>query len=81
MSANQSRNAAGRSGAAARRGAIWKLCTTRGAALLRGEAGPTATEYAVMIGLIVLFAISTIAGIGGSMQGIYDHINVFIPSN
>lgn len=50
-----------------------------GSRLLRNEDGPTATEYAVMLGLIVLFAIGTIAGIGGSMQGIYDAINAEVP--
>ena len=37
--------------------------------LLRDESGPTAVEYAVMIGLILAVAISAIAALGGGVEG------------
>lgn len=50
------------------------------AAFLRDQSGPTATEYAVMLALIVLVAMGSIAGIGGSIQGLYDRINTTVPN-
>ena len=48
--------------------------------LLRAEDGPTATEYAILLGLLILGGIGLIASIGGQMQVIYDRINEEIPS-
>ena len=46
---------------------------------LRTEDGPTATEYAIMLALIVFVAMATIGAIGGQMQVIYDNINAAVP--
>ena len=48
-------------------------------AFLRTEDGPTATEYAIMLALIVFVAMATIGAIGGQMQVIYDNINAAVP--
>lgn len=45
----------------------------------REEDGPTATEYAIMLALIVLVAAAAIQGIGSRMTGIYDNINTVMP--
>jgi Flp pilus assembly pilin Flp len=46
--------------------------------LLREESGPTAVEYAVMLGLIVLVAAAMIRAVGESMQGIWQAINTAV---
>jgi Flp pilus assembly pilin Flp len=43
--------------------------------LLREENGPTAVEYAVMLGLIVLAAAVMIRAVGESVYGIWQTIN------
>ncbi len=48
--------------------------------LLREEDGPSATEYAVMLALIVLVAAAAIRSIGSRMQGIYESIDATIPT-
>jgi pilus assembly protein Flp/PilA len=45
---------------------------------LRAEDGPTATEYAVMLALIVLVALAAITGLGGTVQGIFTDVNAGI---
>jgi pilus assembly protein Flp/PilA len=47
--------------------------------LLRQEDGPSATEYAILLALLVLVAVAAIQGIGGSMQHIYENVNQAIP--
>jgi len=61
------------------------MCSCRGflsdaRRFLRTEDGPTATEYAIMLALLILGSIALIASIGGHMQVIYDQINEEIPS-
>lgn len=41
---------------------------------LASEDGPTAVEYAVMLGLIVVAAISTISTIGSTVQAIFSDL-------
>ena len=48
--------------------------------LLHEEDGPTATEYAVLLALIILVAAAAIQGIGERMQAIYDNINCSVPT-
>ena len=43
--------------------------------LLRGESGPTATEYAIMLGLIVLVAAASVRAIGEKMDVLYQIID------
>ncbi len=40
----------------------------------REEDGPTTTEYAVMLGVILFGVISTMGAFGSSVQGLYDAI-------
>lgn len=47
---------------------------------LRAEDGPTATEYAVLLALIVLVAAAVIQSIGEKMYNIYDNINAAVPN-
>ncbi len=47
--------------------------------LLGDESGPSATEYAILLALLVLIAVSAIRAIGASMMGIYDAINSSVP--
>lgn len=49
------------------------------ARLLREEDGPTATEYAVLLALIILVSATVIGVIGTRMQTIYDNIETEIP--
>ncbi len=46
--------------------------------LLREESGPTAVEYAVMLGLIVLAAAVMIRAVGESVYGIWQTINTAV---
>jgi pilus assembly protein Flp/PilA len=43
------------------------------------EDGPTATEYAILLALIVLVAAATIQSIGERMYNIYENINTVMP--
>lgn len=45
------------------------------AALLRGEDGTTAVEYAVMLALILMAMFGTIATIGGQTGGLWGNIH------
>ena len=42
---------------------------------LDGEDGPTAVEYAVLVGLLVVALISVISGMGASMSGTYSAVS------
>ena len=46
----------------------------------REEDGPTATEYAIMLVLIVLVAAATIQSIGERMFVIYENIDSVMPN-
>jgi pilus assembly protein Flp/PilA len=59
----------------ARTGAIDRLRR-----FLREESGPTAVEYAVMLGLIVLVAASMIRAVGESVYGIWQTIDGAVKS-
>ena len=45
---------------------------------LADENGPTATEYAILLALLVLGAMGTIGSIGGSMDNIYVAITASV---
>ena len=43
--------------------------------LIRDESGPTGTEYAVMLGLIIIGVLTTIASIGAKMNDAFTYIS------
>ena len=47
---------------------------------LRSEDGPTATEYAVMLALIIIIALGAITGLGTTVQGIFTSVDSALPS-
>ena len=48
---------------------------TRAKSFLRSEDGPTATEYAVMLALIIIVALGAITGLGSTVNGIFGDVN------
>ena len=46
--------------------------------LLRDEAGPSATEYAILLALLVLGAMGAIGGIGSRVYNIYARIEAAV---
>jgi pilus assembly protein Flp/PilA len=57
---------------------VAKTIAERALDLLRDEQGPTATEYAIMLALLILGVMATIQAIGQSMQAIYEDINAAV---
>ena len=55
-----------------------KLLNTAGR-FAREEDGPSATEYAILLTLLVLVAVAAIRGIGERMYNIYDYIDSVMP--
>lgn len=54
--------------------------TARCRQFITEDVATSATEYAVMLGLIAIAAIAAAGGIGRSMQGIYDQIEAEVDS-
>jgi len=52
-----------------------KIVTGRLRDLLRDQEGPTGTEYAIMLAVLILGCMSIIQSIGQSMEAIYENIN------
>ena len=48
--------------------------------LLLEDEGPSATEYAILLAMLVLVAVAAIRGIGERMYNIYENINAAIPN-
>jgi pilus assembly protein Flp/PilA len=48
--------------------------------LLRAEEGPTATEYAVMLALIIMVALGAITGIGQTVDTIFTNADAGLPT-
>ena len=42
---------------------------------LKSDDGPTATEYAVMLALIIIVAIGTITTLGTTVKGVFANVN------
>ena len=42
---------------------------------LRSEDGPTATEYAVMLALIIVVSLATITTLGGTVKGVFTNVD------
>lgn len=47
---------------------------------LKSEDGPTATEYAVMLALIIIVALGAITGLGSAVSGIFSSVTTSLPS-
>lgn len=47
---------------------------------LKSEDGPTATEYAVMLALIIIVALGAITGLGTTVSGIFTNVDSSLPS-
>ncbi|MCH7839476.1 MAG: Flp family type IVb pilin [Planctomycetes bacterium] len=50
------------------------------ARFLRSEDGPTATEYAVMLALIIMVCLGAITGIGNTVSGIFTTASSSLPT-
>ena len=46
---------------------------------LKSEDGPTATEYAVMLALIIIIALGAITGLGTTVKGIFTSVDDALP--
>jgi pilus assembly protein Flp/PilA len=49
-------------------------------AFLVSEDGPTATEYGVMLALIIIVALGAITALGGKVSTTYSNINTALPN-
>ena len=47
---------------------------------LQSEDGPTATEYAVMLALIIIIALGAIGGLGSKVSSIFTTVTTTLPS-
>ncbi len=50
----------------------------RAKGFLKSEDGPTATEYAVMLALIVVVCLTAIQTLGTSVEGVFTDVNAKI---
>ncbi|MFA5865291.1 MAG: hypothetical protein WC975_11465 [Phycisphaerae bacterium] len=57
-----------------------KALNKRIRSFLVSEAGPTATEYAVMLALFVVVSLGTISTLGTKVSGVYSGIEGSIPT-
>ena len=52
----------------------------RAKSFLKSEDGPTATEYAVMLALIIIVALGAITGLGTTVKGIFTSVDTALPT-
>ena len=52
----------------------------RAKSFLKSEDGPTATEYAVMLALIIIVALGAISGLGTTVQTIFADVDGALPT-
>ena len=52
----------------------------RAKSFLKSEDGPTATEYAVMLALIIIVALGAITGLGTTVSGIFTSVDGSLPT-
>ena len=52
-----------------------KAFVSRAKDFLRSEDGPTATEYAVMLALIIVVSLATITSLGGTVKGVFQNVD------
>ena len=53
---------------------------TRAKSFLKSEEGPTATEYAVMLALIIIVALGAITGLGTTVDTIFTNVDTSLPT-
>lgn len=54
--------------------------TQRIRAFLQDESGPTTTEYAVMLALIIAICIGAISGIGNTLDTVFTNLDSSLPT-
>lgn len=47
---------------------------------IKSEDGPTATEYAVMLALIIIVALGAITGLGTTVEGVFTNVDGQLPT-
>jgi pilus assembly protein Flp/PilA len=47
---------------------------------LRSEDGPTATEYAVMLALIIIVSLGAITGLGTTVDAVFTNVDSSLPT-
>ena len=47
---------------------------------LKSEDGPTATEYAVMLALIIIVALGAITGLGTTVDTVFTNVDAALPT-
>ena len=52
----------------------------RAKSFLKSEDGPTATEYAVMLALIIIVALGAITGLGTTVSGTFANVDSKLPA-
>ncbi len=52
-----------------------KSFATKVCRFLKSEDGPTATEYAVMLALIIIVCIGTITSLGTTIKGVFANVD------
>jgi pilus assembly protein Flp/PilA len=57
-----------------------KALRDRSRLFLNSEEGPTATEYAVMLALIIVVCIGAISGIGNTVSTIFTNVDAGLPT-
>lgn len=53
---------------------------TRAKSFLANEDGPTATEYAVMLALIIIIALGAITALGSKVSAVFTNITAAMPT-
>lgn len=53
---------------------------TKAKQFLASEDGPTATEYAVMLALIIIIALSAISGLGTTVSSVFTNVDGNLPT-
>ncbi len=53
---------------------------SRAKSFLKSEDGPTATEYAVMLALIIIVALGAITGLGTTVDTIFTNVDAGLPT-
>ena len=57
-----------------------KALVKKAKTFLRSEDGPTATEYAVMLALIIIVALAAITLLGTRVSGIFTRVRTSLPA-
>lgn len=63
-----------------RKGEVVRFAFSKAKAFLHSEDGPTVTEYAVMLALIVIVCIAAISGIGNTVSNVFTNVDAGLPT-